>query len=35
MKLLFEIEYRTRCGEQLVLFFGRRRIPLQYDELGS
>ena len=34
MKLLFEIEYRTRWGEQLVLFFGRRRIALQYHEGG-
>ena len=34
MKLLFEIEYRTRWGEQLVLLFGRRRIPLQYADNG-
>ena len=34
MKLLFEIEYRTRWGEQLVLLFGRRRIALHYNEGG-
>ena len=34
MKLLFEIEYRTRWGEQLVLLFGRRRIALQYADNG-
>ena len=30
MKLLFEIEYRTQWGEQLVLLWGRRRIVLHY-----
>lgn len=34
MKLLFEIEYRTRWGEQLVLLFGRRRVALQYGDSG-
>lgn len=34
MKLLINIEYRTRWGEQLVLRLGRRRIALQYAEDG-
>lgn len=34
MKLLFEIEYRTQWGEQLVLLWGRRRIVLHYVENG-
>ena len=34
MKLIFEIEYRTRWGEQLVLLFGRRRVALQYTDGG-
>lgn len=34
MKLIFDIEYRTRWGERLVLLFGRRRIALQYTEGG-
>ena len=34
MTLLFNIEYRTRWGEQLVLRLGRRRIALQYADGG-
>lgn len=34
MKLIFDIEYRTQWGEELVLLFGRRRIALQYTDGG-
>lgn len=34
MKLVFDIEYRTRWGEQLVLLLGKRRIAMQYTEDG-
>ncbi len=34
MKLIFNIEYRTRWGEQLVLRIGNRRIVMQYAENG-
>ena len=34
MRLIFEIEYRTQWGEQLVLLLGKRKIALQYREEG-
>ena len=34
MKITFEIEYRTRWGEELVLLLGKRRIALQYADNG-
>lgn len=32
MRLIFEIEYHTQWGEQLVLRLGKRKIALQYTE---
>ncbi|MCI7140230.1 4-alpha-glucanotransferase [Alistipes sp.] len=34
MKLIFEIEYRTRWGERLVLLLGKRKILLEYVDNG-
>ena len=34
MRLIFEIEYHTQWGEQLVLLLGKRKIALQYCEKG-
>ena len=29
MKLVFDIEYRTRWGEQLVLLLGKRKLAMR------
>ena len=34
MKLYFDIEYRTRWGEQLVLLLGKRKIAMRYTDDG-
>lgn len=34
MKLVFDIEYRTRWGEQLVLLLGKRKIAMRYTDGG-